>query len=271
MQFKVIQPQVIRPQQTLTGTNLEEGELKTGNRHSRDSPGQPQKGGRVGVTGDTRHSRIPLEDRIASKTQLGPGTELTPFPLPPPHNLIPPQLDSAPANNAFPVNQSHSREDSSTGEPSVEPPPLPGGGGGWFNTDQTSLSHLRRGHHHKQFPCVSSSSRNHDRRVTSRTAASGGVSGPAKVHSPPPDTSSSFHPQPHCHPSNPPPHTSGSNPLSLGFEETVRLVASCTAAATAAAITSQRVSVFLRENLTVYKSYFYYFTIVISFQVLTFS
>ena len=261
--FKVIQPQVIGQQQTLTVTNLGEGQGKMVHRRSRASPRHPQKGRRVGGEKNSNISRIPLPKSVTSKTLVGPGTDLTQLPVPPlparspPHHPIPSKLNPAPTNGDFPENPVDLRhsvsspESLSDREPSLSPSRPPSGG---FGPCTTSWHQSRRGHHRKQLHSVSSY-RNcgHGNLIAGKASVCGAVGtkrvsgqvGDEVSRSPPPQTSfssSSFHPRAPGLPGNPHPPPLPANCLPLGFEDTVRLVASCTAAATAAAMSSRRVS-----------------------------
>ena len=250
-QFKVIRPQVIRQQEATVKTILGEKDGKTRHEPGSASPGLPQKARRVG---GERHRGIPLPEPVATNDQERPGTGMTRLPvssIPPPRHPIPSQLDSEPLSSVFPENAAH-RGDSvspprkTLGRPGRSCPPPVGGRG----TNRTVWHRQTR---HKRPPRVSSR-RNHAPgvspvstdgsrpRVISRPTNRASLS---KSSPQPPPTSlppSSFPPLPPHLPGNPLP-PSVSNYLPLDFQETVRLVASCAAAATAAALATQRVSI----------------------------
>ena len=253
-QFKVIQPQLIGRLEPTT-TNLGEKGGKTGHETDRASPSPPQKGRRVGGEENRGSSRILLPKSITSKRQARPGAGMTRLPAsplpphPPPRHLIPSQLDSAPGGSVFLENEAPPKNALGRGD-TLGPPPI-----GHGETNRTSW--------HRQQRCTNrhvAASRNHAP-ATSRTGEVGvgaGVipdvgRGASLSKSPPPAPSSlpssSFPPHPPPLPGNtppppPPPPSSLSNHLPLDFEETVCLVASCAAAATAAALSSQRVSLY---------------------------
>ena len=268
VQFKVIQPQVIgQHEPTGTRTNLggnEGGE--PGHETGRASPGPPQKARRVGGDRNRGSCRIPLHEAVTSKSQERPGagmTRLPASPIPPhPRHPTPSQLDSEPDTSVFLENTAHERDSASPPRKTLGrrapagPPPI----GGRHVTNTTGWHHRRN---HRRRPHVSSS-RNQEPGVISRAVTSGGggasvISGlrdgvslsKSSAQPPPPTpTSSSFPPHPPHLPGNPSLHPPFSNSLPLNFEETVCLVASCAAAATAAALTAQRVSLYFHLHNT---------------------
>ena len=259
-QFKVIRPQVIGQQEATSKTNMGERDGKTRHEPGRASPGLPQKARRVGGERNRGSCGIPLPEPVASNDQERPGAGMTRLPVssiplcPPPRHPIPSQLDSEPSSSVFPENAAHKRDSVSPprktlGRPGRSRPPPVGGRG----TNRTVWHRQTR---HKRPPHVSSR-RNHapgvspvstdgdGPRVISRPTYRASPSKSSPQQPPPTPTSlppSSFPPLPPHLPGNPLP-PSVSNYLPLDFQETVCLVASCAAAATAAALTTHRVSI----------------------------
>ena len=222
-----MQPRMIAQQPEKT---LGRRETKEGSKSNASSP-YPQKARRVGGERDVQHSRLQLNESRVSKPLARTGTDLTKHPvsyLPPPSTLAS-QLNPDPANIPFPVNPM---------KPCGHPPPDRGIQAEGFLANATPRRHPEQ---RKQFPSVSCYSDNVDLfdrepctgdspstmasvTTASQTSQTSGVSLP-----------------PHTLPRLHRDVTSQRNPP-LDFEETVRLVASCTAAATAAVISAQRVS-----------------------------
>ena len=198
----MVHPHIIRQRQQQLGEGRAE-------KKSNVSISPPPHEGTTVVGGGGKHSISSPEINKHHE----PHTHVRPLPVSslPPHCPLP----LAPTNKTFPMNPSHS--DSSA-----------------LDTDELPPTPTTSRHHPKQFSCVSFQN---DHAHTSRRGATARGNGATLGNEAAVTSSSSLPPQRGV--ALPPStHDCGR----LNFEQTVQLVASCTAAATAAALTSQKVS-----------------------------
>lgn len=214
-------------------TNFGENEKKMVHKAS---PKPTKKVERVGGQEKGRNARIPKLTSRARRRQAGAGADVTRFPVhslplcpPPPRHLKPSQVPGTPTSNAFLLNPSQGKVSFSHSTKTSETRGHTGYVNGHTTNAKKSSLQLRDDELRTQI--------SYDKFIS-------GISKSVPSTSPsisPSHSSPPFPPPPPPPLPAPPPPSLCAQCGQLGYEETIRLVATCAAAATAAAMTTQQV------------------------------